>query len=197
MLRDNVSTVASTKKGNIAFNDATSAGIMLATCPTAWWNQYKMSHRTDPEFPGAMLQDLENIEKDFVEQYNKKARVNKAKVGSAGTAPHMPRKFGNGGSSKGLALKKGCTTKYCKWCKANGGPFTMHDTVKCRRFDKDGKQKYKPDKPFDSAKKPWKRGGGDSGYMAYLTEKVEKLEKKHQKTKKRVHDLSDSDSASD
>ncbi len=41
----------------------------------------------------------------------------------------------------------------------------------------------KPHKPFDPAKKPWKKGGGDSGQMAYLTEKLEKLEKKLKKSK--------------
>jgi hypothetical protein len=62
--------------------------------------------------------------------------------------------------------------------------------------------KDKPVKPFDSAKKPWKKtGSGDSSQMAYLTENVAKLEKKFKKTKKqgkkRARDSSDSDSDSD
>ena len=65
----------------------------------------------------------------------------------------------------------------CKWCQAVGGPFKTHDTSKCRRFDQDGKETGKPHKPFNPAKKPWKKGGGDSGQIAYLTEKLEKLEK--------------------
>jgi hypothetical protein len=73
MLRDSAPAVASTKKGNIPFNDATSAGIILATCPTEWQNQYKMNHRTIPESPRAMPQDLENIEKVYVERTNNKA----------------------------------------------------------------------------------------------------------------------------
>jgi hypothetical protein len=36
-------------------------------------------------------------------------------------------------------------------------PYTTHDTIECCRFEKDGKPKDKPAKPFDSAKKPWKR----------------------------------------
>jgi hypothetical protein len=51
----------------------------------------------------------------------------------------------------------------------------MHDAAECRRFDREGKQLVKPTKPLDSAKKPWKKGGADSGQMAYLSEKVEKL----------------------
>ncbi len=59
--------------------------------------------------------------------------------------------------------------------------------------------KDKPVKPFDSAKKPWKKTGSrDSSQMAYLTEKVAKLEKKLKKTKKhgKKH-ARDSDSDSD
>ena len=60
-LRDSASAIASTKKRNISFNDAKAAGIILATCPTEWRNQYEMNHRTVPESARAMLQDLENI----------------------------------------------------------------------------------------------------------------------------------------
>jgi hypothetical protein len=82
------------------------------------------------------------------------------------------------------------------------GPYTTHDTIKCRMFKKDGTPKDKPVKPFHSAKKPWKKmGSGDSSQMAYLTEKVAKLEKKLKKTKKHgkkhARDLSESDSDSD
>ncbi len=75
--------------------------------------------------------------------------------------------------------KKGRSAKYCKWCKAVGGPYTTHDTIECRSFEKDSKPKDKPAKPFDSAKKPWKKtDSGDSSQMAYLTEKEAKLKKK-------------------
>ena len=74
--------------------------------------------------------------------------------------------------------------KYCKWCKAASGAYLTHDTTECCRFDKDGKEVGKPSKPFESAKKPWKKGGSDSGQMAYLTKKFEKLKKKLKKSKK-------------
>ncbi len=114
----------------------------------------------------------------------------------------MPKKRAYGGGSDQGAPKKGRSAKYCKWCKAVGGPYTTHDTIKCRRFEKDGKPKDKPAKPFDSAKKPWKKtGSGDSSQMAYLTKKVAKLKKKLKKTKKhgtkRARDSLDSDSDSD
>jgi hypothetical protein len=100
-------------------------------------------------------------------------------------AEHVPKKNAHGGGSNRGAPKKGHSAKYCKWCKNANGPYTTHDTIKCRRFEKDSTPKDKPVKPFDSAKKPWKKtGSGDSSQMAYLTEKVAKLEKKLKKTKK-------------
>jgi hypothetical protein len=132
-----------------------------------------------------MLHDLETIKKVFVEKNNEKAKASTAK---AGTAPQkgasVPRKKGKGGESGGPAPKKAHTAKYCKHCKAAGGPYQTHNTIDCRRFDKDGKEVGKPHMPFDPAKKLWKKGGSDSGQMAYLTKKLEKLEKKLKKSKK-------------
>jgi hypothetical protein len=147
--------------------------------------------------------DLKNIKKLFIEKYNEKARANKAKAATASkTAERVSKKRAHGGGSDTGAPQKGRSAKYCKWCKAAGGPYTTHDTIKCRRFKKDGKPKDKPATPFDSAKKPWKKTGSrDSSQMAYLTEKVAKLEKKLKKTKKhgkkRARDSSNSDSNSD
>jgi hypothetical protein len=203
-LRDSSLAVASTEKGNIPFNEATLASILLSTCPTNWRNQYEMNHKTVPESTRrSMLLDLENIEKVFATMDGEKARSIKAKVGTAPkkVAFGLPKKQGKGGGSGGPASKKARSAKYCKWCKAAGGAFQTHNTIECCRFDKDGKEVGKPSKPFDSTKKPWKKGGSDSGQMAYLTKKFEKLKKKLKKSKKaakkRARDLSDSDSDSD
>ncbi len=133
----------------------------------------------------------------MVEENNKKA---KASVAKAGTAPQkgisVPRKKGKGGGSGGPTPKKARTAKYCKHCKAVDGPYQTHNTSDCRRFDKDGKEVGKPHKPFDPAKKLWKKGGCNLGQMAYQTKKLEKLEKKLKKSKskksskKRACDLS-------
>ena len=101
------------------------------------------------------------------------------------------------------APKKARTAKYCKWGQATGGPFKTHDTSECCRLDKDGKETGKSYKPFDPAKKPWKKSGADSSQMAYLTEKLEKLEKRLKKSKskkssgKRARDSSSNSSDSD
>ncbi len=113
------------------------------------------------------------------EKNNEKAKASAAK---AGTAPQkgasIPHKKGKGGGSGGPAPKKARTAKYCKHCKAVDGPYQTHNTSDCYRFDKDGKEVGKPQKPFNPAKKPWKKGCGDSGQMAYPIEKLEKLKKK-------------------
>ena len=83
MLQDSPLTVASTKKGNIQFNNATLAGIVLATCHIDWRYLYKLNHKTVPESTRSMQNNFENIEKVFVEKNNKKARAIKAKVSIA------------------------------------------------------------------------------------------------------------------
>jgi hypothetical protein len=67
-LRDSSLAVASTEKGNVPFNEANLAGIVLSTCPTDWRNQYKMNHSTVSESTRSMLLDLENIEKGLRQQ---------------------------------------------------------------------------------------------------------------------------------
>ena len=110
---------------------------------------------TVPESARAMLQDLENIEKVYIECANDKARANKAKASAAPkSGGQVPRKHNREGGSKGPAPKKGCPAKYCKWCKAAGGPFTTHNNAEYCRFDREGKQLPKPTKPFNSGKKP-------------------------------------------
>jgi hypothetical protein len=47
-----------------------------------------------------------------------------------------------------------------------------HDAAECRRFEKDSTPKARSVKPFDSAKKPWKKpGSGEASQITYLTEK--------------------------
>jgi hypothetical protein len=193
--------VATAEMGNVPFTEATHVSIILSHLPVAWRNQYDLTHKTVPESPRAMLQDLKNIEKLFIEKYNKKAQALKAKAATAPkTAERVPKKRAHGGGSDRGAPQKGRSAKYCKWCKMENGPYTTHDTIKCHRSEKDSMPKDKPVKPFNSAKKPWKNTGSkDSSQMAYLTEKVAKLEKKLKKTKKhsRKHDRDSSDSDSD
>ena len=127
--------VATTEMGNFPFTEATHASIILSHLPVAWRNQYNLTHKTVPELLRAMLQDLENIEKLFVEKYNEKAQANKAKAATAPkTAERVPKKHGHGGGSNIGAFQKGRSAKYCKWCKNANGPYATHNTIKCHRF---------------------------------------------------------------
>ncbi len=129
--------VNTTEMGNIPFTEATHASIILSHLPVAWGNQYNLMHKTVTESPCAMLQDLKNIKKLFVEKYNKKAQANKAKATTAPkTAEHMPKKHAHGGGSDRGAPQKGHSAKYCKWSKNANGPNTTHNTIKCCRFVK-------------------------------------------------------------
>ncbi len=98
--------------------------------------------------------------------------------------------------------QKGLFCQVLQVVQGGGRALYHYDTIECCRFEKDGKPKDKPAKPFDSAKTPWKKTGSrDSSQMAYLTEKVAKLKKKLKKTnkhvKKHARDSLDSDSDSD
>jgi hypothetical protein len=138
-LQDSSLAAASTEKGNVPFNDATLASIVLATCHIDWRNLYELNHKTILESTRSMLHV-------FIEKNNKKAMAGIAKAGiaKAGTAPQkgasVPRKKGKGSGSGGPAPKKAHTAKYCKWCQAVDGPYQNHNTSDCRRFDKDGKE---------------------------------------------------------
>jgi hypothetical protein len=205
-IKNSPQAVASTELGNVPFNETTLTSIVLSHLPVAWRTQYALTHVLVPESPRASLVDLENIEKLLAEKANEAARANKAKVATAlkGANEHVPRKgkrTHGGGPDKGTP-KKGRTDKYCKWCKAVDGPFTTHNTTECRRFNKDGSQKDRLVKTFDSAKKPWKKpGSGNADQISHLTEEMEKLKKRLKKSKKHgkkcARDSSDSDSDSD
>jgi hypothetical protein len=125
-------------------------------------------------------------------------------MAKATTAPkaaeHVPKERAHEGDSDRGAPKKVRSAKYCKWCNTADGPFTNHDTFECRMFAKDGSPMDKPTKPFDPAKKTWKKTGSeDSCQMAYLTEEMTKLKKKLKKSMKHLcaRDSSDTDSDED
>jgi len=62
--------VALTEYGNVPFNESTLASIILNHIAVAWRNQYNVTHPIVLESPRAILLDLENLEKVFVEKSN-------------------------------------------------------------------------------------------------------------------------------
>jgi hypothetical protein len=140
-IKNSPQAVPSTEFGNAPFNKSTLVSIILNHIPVVWRNQCNVTQTIVPESPRAILLDLENLEKVFVEKSNEAARANRAKVATATKlAEHVPRKGkrAHGGGPKKGTPKKGRTDKFCKWCKAVDGPFTTHNTTEWCRFNKDG-----------------------------------------------------------
>ncbi len=81
-VKDSSMAVANKKKGNVPFDEADLAGIVLKAVPTAWVNQYNLTHSTLPKSPRLLLPDLENIKRVMNE---KRAESAKAR-GKDGTA---------------------------------------------------------------------------------------------------------------
>jgi len=159
-IKNSPQAVASTELGNVPFNENETmlASIILNHLPVAWRTQYALTHTLVPKSPRAILLHLKNIEKLFAEKANEAAQANKAKVAATAKlageqVPRKGKRKHGGGPEKGTP-KKGRTDKFCKWCKAVDGPFTTHNTTECCRVNKDGSQKDRPTKPFDSAKTP-------------------------------------------
>ena len=72
-IKNSPQAVTLTKYGNVPFNESTLASIILNHIPVAWRNQYNVTHPIVPESPRAILLDLENLEKVFVEKSNEAA----------------------------------------------------------------------------------------------------------------------------
>ncbi len=73
-LKNSPKAVATTKKGNVLFEEADLASIMLTALSLTWQNQYNLTHSTVPESPRALLADVENIERVMLERYGEKQR---------------------------------------------------------------------------------------------------------------------------
>ncbi len=120
--------------------------------------------------------------------------------GKGGTAPSEakgnPMRKASGGPT-GQVPKKGHSEKFCQHCKANGSPFTTHNTLDCRRYDSNGKLLEAAAGKLSESKKPYKKSGGNKGmafmqsmFKAYV--KSQKKAGKSKKHKKCDYDSSDS-----
>ena len=137
-VKDSSMAVEDTKKGNVPFDKADLAGIVLKAVPTSWVNQYNLTHSTLPKSPRLLLPDLENIERVMNKKRAESAKA-KGKDGTASAgAKSNPKKRASTGSTEQLP-KKVKSAKFCQHCKNNGGPYTSHNTKECRKYDKDGK----------------------------------------------------------
>ncbi len=60
-LKDSSKAVPTTKKGNIPFDEADLAAIVLSSVPMSWQNQNNLNHSTVSESTCTLLPDLEAI----------------------------------------------------------------------------------------------------------------------------------------
>jgi hypothetical protein len=111
-LKNSPKAVATTKKGNIPFEEADLASIMLAALPLTWQNQYNLTHSTVPESPRALLADLENIKRVMLERYGEK-QWSKDKAATARPEKGKPKKGASVESSSIRVPKKAKVEKFC------------------------------------------------------------------------------------
>jgi hypothetical protein len=178
--------IADTKKGNVPFDEADLAGIVLKAVPTSWVNQYNLTHSTLPKSPRLLLPDFKNIKRVMNKKHVESAKARgKDGSASAGTKSNPKKRVPMVSSEQ--VPKKACSVKFCQHCKNNGGPYTSHNTKKCHNYDKDGKALAAAGKkPYE--KKPYKKDGGrNDKQMAYLTDAIESLMKKGLKKAVRKH----------
>ncbi len=130
-LKDNSKAVPTTKKGNIPFNKADLAAIVLLSVPMLWQNQYNLNHSTVSKSTRMLLLDLKAIERVMVEKKGANLKTN----GKGSIAPYKakgnPKHMASGGPT-GRVPKKSHSEKSCQHCKAHGGPFMTHNTLDCR-----------------------------------------------------------------
>jgi hypothetical protein len=100
-----------------------------------------------------------------------------------------------GTNSTARVPKKVHFEKHCNLCKKHGGAYSMHNTLDCCRFEKDGKEKS----DVHTTKKGGKKGYPVNHNFAQLTKKIKKLKKALKKSGKKgkKHRYKDSDSNSE
>jgi hypothetical protein len=195
-LKDSSKAIPTIKQGNIPFDEADLAAIVLLSVLMSWQNQYNLNYSMVPETTCTLLPDLEAIEWVMVE---KDAKF-KAK-GKGSTAPSKakgnPKRKASVGPT-GWVPKKGRSEKFCQCCKAHGGPFQTHNTLDCRCYDNNGKPLVAAAGKPSESKKPYKKSGGDKGmaFMQSMFEAYVKSQKKASKSKKqKKRDYNSSDSS--
>ena len=148
-VKDSPMAVDDTKRGNMPFDEADLAGIVLNAVPTSWVNQYNLTHATLPKSPRLLLPDLEYIERVMNKKRPESAKARAKDSTALACAKSSPKKRATTGSSERVP-KKARTAKF-QHCKNNGGPYKSHNTKECRKYNKDGKA------VAASAKKPYKK----------------------------------------
>ena len=125
--------VEGTKKGNVPFDEADLAEMVLNSVPVSWTNQYNMTHTTLPVGIRTLLQDLELI-KCIMEEKDEAGQKAKEKGAAVSVIAKGSSKKRSVSWNPGEQIpKKGKPNKFCQHCKAKGRPHSTHNTKECRR----------------------------------------------------------------
>jgi hypothetical protein len=168
--------IEGTKKGNVPFDEADLAGIVLNSVPVSWLNRYNMTHQTLPSGTRALLQNLEPIERGMDEKHKAglKAKVKDPSVSAIAKGSSKKRSASRNPSEQ--VPKKAKPSKFCQHCKAKGRPHLTHNTKECCRYDGIGYPVATAGRKPGGAK-PSSKFGCDK-QMAYLMVTVESVMKK-------------------
>jgi hypothetical protein len=153
--------VEGTKKGNVPFNEADLAGIVLNSVPVSWLNQYNMTHQTLPSGTRALLQDPESIERVMDEKHKAglKAKTKTKESSTSAIAKGSSKKHSASWNPSKQVPKKGKPSKFCQHCKAMGGPHLTHNTKECHKYDGNGNPVAAAGRKPGGAKPSSKLGG--------------------------------------
>jgi hypothetical protein len=163
--------IEGTKKGNVLFDEADTAGIVLNSVPVSWMNQYNMMDLALPDGTRTLLQDLESIERVMDERHEAGLEAKAKKASASAIAKGTSKKRSASGNPSEQVPQKSKPNMFCQNCKAKGGPHLTRNTKECRRYNRTGNPLAAgaAHKPGD-AKQLSKKGGNKQ--MAYLTATV-------------------------
>jgi hypothetical protein len=168
--------VEGTKKGNVPFDEADLAGIVLNSVPVSWLNQYIMTHQTLPSGTRTLLLDLELIEHVMDEKHKAGLKAKATEASASAIAKGSSKKCSASRNPSEQVPKKGKSSKFCQHSKAKGGPHLTHNTKQCCRCDGNGNPVAASGRKPGGAMPSSKSGGGKQ--MAYLTAAVKSVMKK-------------------
>ena len=112
-LKDSSKAVPTMKKGNITFDKADLATIVLLSVLMSWQNQYNLNHSTVPKSTCMLLLDLEAIERVMVEKKGENLKAKRKGSTATSEAKGNPKRKASGGPT-GQVPKKGRSEKFCQ-----------------------------------------------------------------------------------
>ncbi len=162
---------ASTKPENVPFTEAELGAHVLRMCPLQRQDQYNVNKKgMTPMDMRLLLASLEAIECIYTYE---KGKLDTFEKSDKSSSKGKKGKKCSGTVSTVRVPKKVRFEKHWELCKKHGGAHTMHNTLDCRRFEKDGKEKSS----FRATKKGGYKSNPVDQNFAQLTDKIKKLKK--------------------